>query len=56
LIAVSRYAASMAGCSKRKMENDLSLSMRMGCDASRVKCRGELPVKTRRVVSLELLP
>jgi hypothetical protein len=38
------------------MDNVLDLTMRMGCDAVLGACRGDYPVRTHRVVTLELLP
>jgi len=41
---------------RARMDNVLDLTMRMGCDAVLDACRGDYPVRTHRVVTLELLP
>lgn len=41
--------------SRATMDNFLDLTVRMGCDAALVACKGDFPVKTHRVVTLELL-
>jgi len=38
------------------MDNALDLTMRMGCDVAFATCKGVYPVKSHRVVTVDLLP
>lgn len=41
---------------KATMDNALDLTMKMGCDVAFAVCKGNVPVKSHRVVTLERLP
>jgi hypothetical protein len=53
---VSNVRRSDGKILRATMSNVLDLTMRMGCDVAFAACTGDYPVRSHRVVTVDLLP